>query len=987
MGGITTGVGLFSGIDTQSLIGQLLAIEARPRILAQNRVAQLQRQQSAFLGINSSLNSLNTSARAFESADVFRTNSVTSSNSSVITASAGVDAPEGTFQFVVNRLVSTQQSLSRGFNNRDTSPIGASSFTFEDIRGSVNRTTELVELNGGNGIDRGIFTISSGGTTAEIDLSTAVTVSDILDAINTNTELDITARAVGDGFVLESASAAAFTVADGLGNDTASSLGIAGSSVGGVITGANIRTVSEITPLSVLRDGQGIAISPQRLLDPDGDLLPPAVTNNANDITIIDRDGNNVNIFLGEIAQQTVDEDGVLDGGEEILTPAPTTLGDIINRINADTAAAGVGVTASISADGTGLTLSDTTGSTAFKLVIKQAFGSGSTIADQLGIDTGAAGVVSSTLVGDRLLSGIDSLFLGTLNGGSGIAQADLSATALSITARNGDPLTVDLSAFDERSSLTQIIEQINADAGTAGVAIRAELNAAGNGIALVDSTGGTNNLIVAGDAAAAFGLETTGVDQDRLDGTSLQAQYIYGNTRLDELNLTETLSAGSIRITDASGGIDTLDFTVSNGALAFNGNTFETVDDLINLLQSRANTDISIAINANGDGLVFTDTSGGAGDLIIEDVSGTLARDFGFEGTSVDDGGGIPVLNGSLERTITFEAGDTLDDIITAINDGNTGTRATIVNDGGGFNPFRLNFTSTDSGREGQVIIDTLGFDLGLTELSAGSDAIAFFGSDNPANGILLTSSTNTLDNVITGVSINLLATSTEAVELNISRDTTAIEEAVQSFVDAYNGVLDAIDALDFFDAENETRGVLLGDPTLATIRSQLFATIQGEPLGVSGQFTRLFQVGVRIGEGARLEFDSERFRSALEDEPANIEDLFAARDLLPREPIQVLENNPNITVANTGRDEFSALGIAELIAQLTDSYTDSIDGLITNKSNSIDGQIQVQEDRIDTLTLRLEDRRLKLERDFLVLEQTLASLTSQQSALSFLG
>jgi len=276
MGGISTGVGLFSGIDTASLISQLLQIEARPRVLAQNRIAQLQQQQSAFLGLNSTLNSLRTASRAFEVGDIFDANTTTSSNESVLGATAGINSPEGTFQFVVNRLVSTQQSLSRGFNNRDSSPLGATSFTFEDIRGSVNRETELVELNGGNGIDRGVFKITAGGETVEIDLSTAVNVRDVLDAINSNGELDIRARSVGDQFILESASGTAFTVVDGLGNSTATSLGIEGSSSASgtrqVLNGNSIRTVSELTPLSVLNDGQGISIFGQRSQRADGSL-------------------------------------------------------------------------------------------------------------------------------------------------------------------------------------------------------------------------------------------------------------------------------------------------------------------------------------------------------------------------------------------------------------------------------------------------------------------------------------------------------------------------------------------------------------------------------------------------------------------------------------------------------------------------------------------------------------------------------------------
>ena len=62
MSGISLGTGLFSGIDSGSIIQQLLAIEARPRALAQQRIVQLQFQQSAVLEINTRMKALQDAA-------------------------------------------------------------------------------------------------------------------------------------------------------------------------------------------------------------------------------------------------------------------------------------------------------------------------------------------------------------------------------------------------------------------------------------------------------------------------------------------------------------------------------------------------------------------------------------------------------------------------------------------------------------------------------------------------------------------------------------------------------------------------------------------------------------------------------------------------------------------------------------------------------------------------------------------------------------
>ena len=54
--------------------------------------------------------------------------------------------------------------------------------------GRVNPSTELDTLNGGQGVRRGTITITDrSGADAEIDLSTSMTVDDVLNAINGNT--------------------------------------------------------------------------------------------------------------------------------------------------------------------------------------------------------------------------------------------------------------------------------------------------------------------------------------------------------------------------------------------------------------------------------------------------------------------------------------------------------------------------------------------------------------------------------------------------------------------------------------------------------------------------------------------------------------------------------------------------------------------------------------------------------------------------------
>src|SRR4051812_45279819 len=174
MGTIQSGTGIFSGIDTNSIIQQLLAIEARPRQLAQQRVLQLQKQQAAYLDLNAKVQAVKTAAGAFRLNSIFNTNKAVSTNPDALTATASTTATPGSYSFLVDRLVSTQQQLSRGFSDSGSTGLNAGTFTFEPAQARLDRDTSLSDLNGGAGVERGKITISdSAGKSATIDLSRA----------------------------------------------------------------------------------------------------------------------------------------------------------------------------------------------------------------------------------------------------------------------------------------------------------------------------------------------------------------------------------------------------------------------------------------------------------------------------------------------------------------------------------------------------------------------------------------------------------------------------------------------------------------------------------------------------------------------------------------------------------------------------------------------------------------------------------------------
>lgn len=947
MSGITTGVGLFSGIDTASLIDQLLAVAARPRLLAQRRLVQLQVKQSAVLDINTALSGLKTSASTFWTANPFNQKNAASTNPDVMTATAGKAASPGSYSFVVDRLVSTQQMLSRGFADLDVSGLNAGTWSFEPEEGRLDRDVSLSSLNAGQGIERGKITITdSNGDSAEIDLSRASTVNEVLDAINSTIGIDVTARVEDDHFVIDGAT----EVESEPGRQTAETLGLDSSSatlVGSALVGTSVYEMDNDTALTALNDGMGVNFSsdegPSRY-----DFVIKVDTDGAGGSDPVD-----VRINIGSKSEYQDDE------YVETATRV-TTIGGVIDRINEALTDAGfTTVSASMDATNGRLVLAGDPG-VDLQVVEREA---GTTARD-----LGLLGSATGTLDGSRILAGLNTTLVGNLNGGAG-----LTGDQLDFTLRDGSSFSI--TGLSATTTVDELLSLINNDATNAG-RITATLNSKGTGLKITDTSAGGSNLIIGGDAAAELGIETdvAGVASNTVGGTDLEHRYMSESTLVSSLRNGQGIGTGKFRITDALGGVAEISIDSS----------VYTLGHIIRKINA-ADIAVTARINDTGDGIIIEeDTSGGVGaaSIQIEDVTGSTAKFLRIAGEA---GGtdGDNYINGTMETTIEFDPTDTLQDIMTTINKSNAGVSVSVINVGAGANPYKLSLVSNESGSSGRFILDAGDFNLGLTTLDEGHDARVFFGSTDPSTAVLLTNSSNTMDNVISGVTIDLKSASEEPVTLTVTRDQTGIEDKIKTFVDSFNNLMKRISTQTRYIEETKEKGPLLGDGTMIAMKNAIVNQFLSSNKGFSDTFDELSDVGLTLGAQGALEFDKERFRSAFEQDPEAVEAMFNRRTIDPD------GNDIDLGDGITGRDPnadtaFSELGVIPQIEQFINTYIDSIDGVLTRKNESIGRQIDLQEADIQRINASLEVKRQKLTTQFTAMEQAIAQLQSQQSALS---
>ncbi len=901
MAQISTSVGLISGINSKDIIDQLMALEARPKDTLKTRIDSINQQKLAYTDLQTRLTGMKLSGTTLKKSATFQAASTTSSDEDVLTATASSGAAVGSYQFQVARLVTTQQGISRGFADFDSAKIGAGTISIELGGGELTQTNLLSTLRGGQGVRRGLFKLTDrSGATAVIDTTAAVTLDDVVKKINTNLGVSVRATIDGDKLVISD-----------LTGKTASNLVI--QDVGDGHAAEDLGIVGNVGGNSVTGSGINF-LGRMTSLTQINDGRGVRTASTGADFNVALADGSAIQVTLA----------------------GKKTIGDVIDEINTQ---GGSKLKAEIVPGSTGIRLTDLTGGgSTFQVT---ALNDSKAAADLGLIATGAGGVID----GSTVLAGLGTVLVSSLNGGKGF-----NLDTISIKSRAaGGATSIDLSAV---KTVADILKTIN----NSGAGVKASLNGAGNGIQIADSSGGAGDLIVAdvsGTTAADFGIAGTfDTNTAAARGKSLQRQWVSENTLLADYNGGKGVTPGKFKITNSTGATATIDLTQGNEI---------RLADVIAEINSK-DIGITAAINANGDGLLLTDTAGGATKMKVEDSEGTTATDLNIKGTAT-----ATTIDGSFEKTIDLTANDTLQTIQKKINDLSFGATASIINDGSALAPYRLSINAKNSGRDGRIVFDSGATALDARTLVEAQDAAVFVGGADADQPLLITASRNQLSGVIKGVNIDLHGVSDKPVTLNVSRNVDNVVAEVKKFTDAFNEMVDKIKDLTKFDTDTNQRGLLLGESTVQTVQTEIYGMLQTVNAS-AGRYRVLANVGITLGDGAKIEFDEDKFRAAYGTDPDSVEKLFTSTQ----------------SAVKDGKTTTVYTGIAGVIETRISKLIDPVRGVIIRENKTLDERTTQFQDRIDSLDKLLVQKRTRLERQFSNLETVLAGLKSQQSAIA---
>lgn len=317
---------------------------------------------------------------------------------------------------------------------------------------------------------------------------------------------------------------------------------------------------------------------------------------------------------------------------------------------------------------------------------------------------------------------------------------------------------------------------------------------------------------------------------------------------------------------------------------------------------------------------------------------------------------GTLTITSGSTSATITIgSTNNTLDGIAAAINgEDDLGVTASVLNVGTGY---RLVLTSNETGEDAAITVSVSDTgDANNTDANGLSRLSYTTGAENleqkqaaqnalfQLNGVDIERATNTVDDVLTGVTFTLNGTNVDSpAKIEVSRNTEQVIEKVEAFVEAYNAVKSLIEESTEFNADNPAAsGILMGDSATRSINTQMQRIIGQSIQGLGSASVRsLSELGILTNKDTgQLEFNSSTLESKLASDPESVTAIFADQGRTSDSQIEFIRASSNtvpgsydinITQAATkGTITGSvALGASTIIDTDNDELSITVDGV----------------------------------------------------------
>ncbi|HPL62874.1 MAG TPA: flagellar filament capping protein FliD [Syntrophales bacterium] len=533
-------------------------------------------------------------------------------------------------------------------------------------------------------------------------------------------------------------------------------------------------------------------------------------------------------------------------------------------------------------------------------------------------------------------------------------ALAGISASVVSEVIGGETKYRIDVSgttSFTDNGNVLQILGVLE---GTYG-----EINEMHTGD--VQRVLGTGAAITAASTFAdLFTGALRGATQN-MQTTAAGGGYISSTTQWNLIN-----TGGDANDIDIGDSIRVQGTTHSGAAVDATYNIADNTEQLSNFLswvetQYGGATAVDAYLDSTGR-LIVQDLAAGASQLSVGPLTYTgTALSFGsfgnnisnsdtvsISGTRYNAAGAYETFSSIYTITTTDQISNLLAEIETQYNkhatdhhvsayvsdgtDGNTAGQIVLKDLTAGDSQLALSLIANNQGggtlNFGAISQTTEGRDMQIT---AGQDA------EIVVDGVTMQKSSNSIDDVIAGVTLNLTgASSSTTVTLNVSRNLSSIKSKITTMTSSFNTLMTYINKQFSYDEKtSKTGGILFGDGTLYTVKSELIDAVTSTVTGVSEGYNRLPLIGISLNDDVNLTVDDEDLTDALETNFNDVKKLFIALGSSANSQFQYVGHTENTeggtysTVISTAATRSTVTGANSLAGTLGADETLTIEDL----------------------------------------------------------
>jgi flagellar hook-associated protein 2 len=430
---------------------------------------------------------------------------------------------------------------------------------------------------------------------------------------------------------------------------------------------------------------------------------------------------------------------------------------------------------------------------------------------------------------------------------------------------------TVYTQAFDTDAATTMsgLVAAINA--GTAGSTVTAAATSstiftitkdAGSDTQMTKGTiGGTTDgsvdlTISTADTTAGVGAVT--VDQNGSSAATVVIQVGSGAAE------TVTLVAGSTSLTDLVTGINALTAEVSARLVETSNGTYRVIVE---------------GPQGGSNALTITDSVFGL------QTTNVLEVDTYTLGAAVASGGSAQFTYGGNTYTQDYSssASNTIVLLAAKVNAASGITVAAVSGSG-------VAFTITnDVGSDTQMTKGTIGgttdgsvdLTISTADTTAGSDGNKIQAAQNATvsvNGLSVSSASNQVDGVVSGIKLNLMAVTSVDVVLSVSRDTGVAKAAIKDLVTAYNSFESVIKGLTASGSATTEEGGLKSDASINSLKTKVRSFLTSDSSTPGNTKVSMSDIGVSINRSGTFVVDDTVLSAALTSYYSDITMMFSA-------------------------------------------------------------------------------------------------------------